>query len=377
MFWLARAFSKTLPQTSVLLTDKKKVLDFFKRYSHFATNNRDLPLKFTLNIQPDPFISNSEYIELIFCLNSSKNPVSDLIPELLTRLKQNKIITLEAYSNLLSLAKQKIINMDSELEKMIFETFFKTLKEIRITDFVVIADLLNSKILKTDDGQIYAEIEKMTLSNIKKMNTSQILTVLRAFNAIIHKFPTDIHVKFEEKLANDIKVLNWETIGYILSVYAGTPRTHHFVTLAKAVREKILEEPSLFFKTEYPFFYLVLHFYSKFRGFNDINELIIKYIPEVTKKMIEYQNFIGIFFLSILRKPPSPDYKKYIIREIIKNAGFIEEFKKKKMIIAMANDPDTEFWDNVHKLGVYWNKSETVFVKKEEAILTQYNLIRD
>ena len=377
MFWLVRAFSKTLPETSVTLTNKKNISDFFKRYSYFANNNRDLPIKLTLNIQTDSTISTSEYIELIFCLHSSNNPISDLIPEMVQRLGQSDKITSEAYSNLLALVKQKKVDVDSNLQKMILKTFLSTVKEIRIIDFVVIADLLSLKVLSTDNEQVYTELEKLAVLNINKLKISQILVVLRCFSAVIHKFPSDIHVKFEEKIADDVKNLNWESIGYVLSGYSGIPRTYHFVSLAKAVRERILEEPSVFFNTENPLFSLGLHFYSKFKGFNDINDLVIKYIPEIPKKLIESPSYLGMFFMCIVRKPPSPEYKKFIIKEIFKNAHVLDEFRKKKIVIAMANDPDTEFWDNVHKLGVHWNKSETVFVKKEEAILIKHNLIRD
>jgi hypothetical protein len=147
--------------------------------------------------------------------------------------------------------------------------------------------------------------------------------------------------------------------------------------LAKAVYNKILEEQTVFYNPESQSLIQTLHFFSKFRGFNEINELIPKHIPEITKKMIESPASLGMFFLSIIRKPPSNEYKKYILREIIKNADKLEEFRKKKIIIAMAEDPNTEFWDNVHKLGVYWNKNETLFIKKEEAVLIQHGLIRD
>jgi hypothetical protein len=228
IFRLVRAFSKTLPINSVKITDNRKVETFFRKYTYFANQNRNLPVKISLEIELESYISASEYIEFLYCLNSSNNSFSELIPGLIRKLEENPLITPEAFTNLLLLIRQKKIQMDLILENSIFQTFLRLNKQIRIGDISTIAYFINSKDLNTINEKVYIELEKMSVLNMDKFDTDQIIIILRVFSKIIYKYPSDIHVKFEQKIANGIKLMSWESIGYLLVMYAGIPRTHHF-----------------------------------------------------------------------------------------------------------------------------------------------------
>lgn len=375
---LARASSTLTSLSPIYITHISTINEFTKRFGYFQDRNRKLPINFSLKIEVDSTITASEYIEFLYCLNSCNLPITDQIKDLSAKLASCSEITLGAFTNILRLLRQNALKIDSNLEKIIIETFLKNTNSLKLIDYFFMAELLLLKILSRDNQQIYIEIEKFTMKTFNEMSYPQICVILRCFSAVIHQFPSDIHVKVEPMLAERVKDMTYENLLNVLSIYAGIQRTHHFLNLAKAASAKILADPSKFFNKSNGSFVLALHFFTKFREFSNINKLIPQYLPNIDERWNNCPNFLGMFILCIFRKPPSQEYKSLIIKGLFNHSDKLEFFRKKKIVISMIDDPNPEFWENVHKLKVYWNASEQVFLKSNEvAILKQHNLIRD
>ena len=224
--------------------------------------------------------------------------------------------------------------------------------------------------------EVFYTIDYEAKRSLNSLSINDLFFVLRLMNLVALRYPTDLFTQAQEVILEKADTLNPKLIANILTVYSALPLHFHYRKIYEIVSEYIMKDPKVFFDDTF-LYVTVIHAFSKIDYFPDILNLYTIYLPKIPNDLLNDHVSLGYFLYSALRRPANLEYENMLINVLYENADKLKEIQKKKITISFAHRYSTNplFWDNVHKLNIFWKKNELMYVSEYATFLSQYNLI--